>query len=103
MNPLSPAVQALECEYDVILETYTMPTKGRPELVTLVAEGRYGRQRNVVRPMIQIIDDLPDPTRPVENHWGKATGYQGNPCAACLDFSRSWNCPDHTDTGKEGS
>lgn len=40
----------------------------------------------VPRPMFEVVHDLPGK---------KGAARVWNPCPACHDFSRSWNCPDH--------
>jgi hypothetical protein len=81
----APNPEALEyLEADLDTDSSTHHTFEEDFTVTLY-EGALG-ETNFQRPMFQLITDQPN---------GKARARVYQPCAACLDFSRSWNCPDH--------
>lgn len=60
-------------------------------LIRIIARGVS--QKHCNRPMFEVLSDVSGFVSQ-GGAWGA--------CAACLDMSRSWNCPDHPDTGIEG-
>lgn len=52
---------------------------------------RFGDDEAYVRPMFQVMPPS-DSGHPV---------YYQDPCPACYDFARSWNCPEHPEGGPE--
>lgn len=85
-------VAAIEEHLDMQYSTMVVeriPMDDEPELQVKRALGYYIARRsgNYTRPMLQIL--------PNEAFSGMLP-HPRIQCPACYDFSRSWNCPDHT-------
>lgn len=82
-------VEAIEDHLHLAEHTETMTThegnagEGLDSVIS-VGWGKNANNSTYFRPMFQVL--VPGGTIPV---------LTVRPCARCLDFSRSWNCPDH--------
>lgn len=97
MKGPNPALALLEADLDYTCQPLDTFPWGDGLRVTRYQGVRFST--NYSRPMIGIFTDTPD----TPLHHSKQMAYAEKPCAPCLDFSRSWNCPDHPERGLEES
>jgi len=81
---VNPAVEHLEADLDELCEIVGTSRDGAPGVEFNLHRGAW-ESSNFTRAMFDIILDQA----------GSGSSRIDDPCAACYDFTRTWNCPEH--------